>query len=353
MRCAFAIPGDLGLPTGGYRYDRAVIAALPGHGIAITSVALPGSYPFPSPEDREIAAARLAGVEADVLMIDGLAFGAFAETELRALSRPVVALVHHPLALETGLDPTRAALLRTSETEALRHAAAVIATSRETARRLVDDFGVAGARLTEARPGVEPRPLARGSAPGAPLHLLAVGAISARKAYPVLIEALATLPGNWRLTIAGSLDLQPAAVSDLITAIARCGLEQRVHLAGAVSEESLKRLYDQADVFVFPSLYEGYGMVLTEALAHGLPVVTTTGVPAASDVAPPAMHAVPPGDSAALRDCLEALMEPGARAKAVHAARVARDGLPRWSDTAARIAGVLMSVARQSMGQGA
>ena len=138
------------------------------------------------------------------------------------------------------------------------------------------------------------------------------------------------------------------AAASLRRAVAEAGLSGRVVLAGAVAAAELERLYDAADVFVSPSLFEGYGMVLTEAMAHGLPLVASTGGAAAETVPDAAALKVPPGDVPALRDALrDMIADPDLRRARADAAWVAGQALPRWPDTAAKVAAVLKGVAAQ------
>ena len=214
----------------------------------------------------------------DTLLIDGLAYGAFPEGIAAGLAGRVVALVHHPLGLETGLAPEQARLLLAREAAALRYARAIVTTSPAMKRLLVADFGVDAARIAVAPPGVDPAPRATGGPVGGPLQLLAVGSIVPRKGYDVLVQALAILRDrDWHLTIIGAHDRAPRTTHDLAVQIAAAGLEDRILLAGAVDDTTLAAAYGRADLFVMPSLFEGYGMVLTEALARGLPIVCTTG----------------------------------------------------------------------------
>jgi hypothetical protein len=115
-RFAFAIPGDLSTPTGGYAYDRRVLAELAGLGWSIERIALGNDFPRPSPETLADAAASLTAVPAgQPILIDGLAFGAMPDVAAALeTTHPVIALVHHPLALETGLSAEDAEALRFS-----------------------------------------------------------------------------------------------------------------------------------------------------------------------------------------------------------------------------------------------
>jgi hypothetical protein len=97
-RLYFAIPGDLNSPTGGYAYDRRIMAELPEFGIEVVYLPLPSGFPFPSGEEVGEAARLLREVPEDaVLMVDGLAFGAQPEAALAGIRAPIVVVLHHPL----------------------------------------------------------------------------------------------------------------------------------------------------------------------------------------------------------------------------------------------------------------
>jgi glycosyltransferase involved in cell wall biosynthesis len=343
---AFAIPGDITLPTGGYTYDRRVLALLPACGVVASHIPLPASFPQPSVADLARSEALLSAVApACVLLIDGLAFGAMPAALLAKLSAPIVALIHHPLCLEAGLSSAKAAQLFALERTALTHAKRVITTSRTTARTLMADFAVAEGLLAVAEPGTDAASRATGT--GQPLQLLAVGAVVVRKAYDILIRALKPFESfDWQLTIVGPIDRSAQALAALKTALQETGLGERVVLLGAVGEEHLARLYAAADVFLMPSLYEGYGMVLAEALARGLPIVCTTGGAAAATAPDAAAIKIPPGDAAALGWAIgQMLADPDRRRRMSDAAWLAGQRLPRWEATARIIAGVLKELA--------
>jgi glycosyltransferase involved in cell wall biosynthesis len=343
---AFAIPGDINLPTGGYTYDRRVLMLLPSQGIAARHLELPGSFPAPIAADLVETERRLAGVTpSTVLVIDGLAYGAIPADLIHRVTAPIVALVHHPLCLEAGLSKPRQKALYASETAALALARRVVTTSRATARTLVADFAVPEASITVAEPGTDPAPRAAGT--GKPIQLLAVGAVVPRKAYDILVRALGTLTDHdWRLTIAGPTDRSAEGFSSLQAAIGATGLGDRVTLVGPLNIERLARLYASADVFVMPSLYEGYGMALAEAMARGLPIVSTTGGAAAETVPDAAAIKVAPGEEAALAAAIRRLLaDPGLRARMADASWTAGQKLPRWEDTARTIASVIKGLA--------
>jgi glycosyltransferase involved in cell wall biosynthesis len=254
---AFAIPGDINLPTGGYTYDRRLLALLAGLGVAAHHVELPGSFPAPSMADLARTERLLSAVAPDcILLIDGLAFGAMPAALLARVRAPIVALIHHPLCLEAGLSKARSAELFDLERAAFSYAKRIIATSRATARTLMTDFAVADGLIAVAEPGTDAAPRASGT--GQPLQLLAVGAVIPRKAYELLVRALKPHEAfDWRLTIAGPIDRSAEALAVVKAAIAETGLGARVALLGPVSQQRLAKLYAAADIFLMSSLYEG------------------------------------------------------------------------------------------------
>lgn len=347
-RAVFAIPGDLDTPTGGYAYDRQIIGALRGDGWNLHHLPLPGRFPEPAPGDLATAYRLLAAQPDGVpVVVDGLALGVLPEIG-RHLGRlqPLVALVHHPLALESGLSRRRAVQLLASERAALAAACRVIATSRTTAATLASAYDVPGQRVSVAVPGTEPVPFAAGSGEPVP-HLLSVGTLVPRKGHDLLIAALALLQDlPWRLSILGDDRRDPATVQALRAAVAGAGLERRVSLKGAVDAGAVARYYAGADLFVLASRHEGYGMAYAEAIARGLPVIGTTAGAIPEVVPAGAGLLVPPDDVPALAAALRTLLaDPAARHRLAEAARRASAALPRWSESAAVFADALRGAA--------
>jgi glycosyltransferase involved in cell wall biosynthesis len=346
VRAIFAIPGDLATPTGGYAYDRRVLALLGEYGIDARLLTLPGSFPRPGAEDLAITRQALCAVSPDdVLMVDGLAWGAMPVEIAGALGGKIVALCHHPLGLESGLSQAQADALIANETMNLAFAAKVVVTSHSTRATLIAQFGVDPEKIVVAEPGTDPAPRAIGGGSEV-LNILAVGSIVQRKGYDLLVEALAPLRDlDWRLRIVGALDRAPDCVQALRAQIAAAALEERIALGGATDAE-LDALYHNADVFVSASRYEGYGMVLTEAMARGLPIVASTGGAAADTLPNGAGLKIAPDDALALREALRrALSDSALRTQLADAASAAALSLPTWNDAANIIAQTLRAVA--------
>jgi glycosyltransferase involved in cell wall biosynthesis len=352
----FAYPGDLDTPTGGYGYDRRILSGLRALGWQVGLVPLGDGFPYPSAGTLRGAAGRLAALPDNAqVVVDGLAFGVLDKTAAIEAGRlRLVALVHHPLCLENGLDEEGAQTLLESEREALRHVRHVIVTSPATAAQVHDLFAVPEERITTILPGTDkPEPYARpASVPaGDVVRLLSVGTIVPRKGYDLLFDALAGLAGpnsaNWHLDIVGGTDADPACYTALKKQIGALGLDGRITFHGAVAAQRLAGFYRAAHVFVLASRYEGYGMAYTEALAHGLPVIGSGGGAVRDTLPEGAAIYCGTGDVAALRAGLERLMgQPEERARYETAARQAAGALPDWSDAAAHFAETLREVAQ-------
>jgi glycosyltransferase involved in cell wall biosynthesis len=179
------------------------------------------------------------------------------------------------------------------------------------------------------------------------LRLLSVGAVVPRKGFDVLIAALASIAGlPWRLTIAGDLTRSPTTSDKLEADIARHRLADRVDVLGAVSPQRLGTLYPSADVFVLASHFEGYGMAYAEAMAHGLPIIGTTGGATVDTVPPTAGVLVEPGNVKALTRALRAVLEnEEERRRLARGALAAAADLPTWASTARIVATALEQLA--------
>lgn len=341
---AFAIPGDIDQKTGGFIYEKNLLGALRAQGRQVAHVELPGSFPDPTPDDMARAVATLAALPPDEpVILDGLVYGAIDTGGLATVAAPLLAMIHHPLGLETGLPPARAAELLRREAANLALAAHVLVPSPHTARTLVSDFGVDPGLITIALPGFaapDPR-----RAPVDPPLILSVGLIAARKGHDVLIDALARIADlPWQAQIVGGT--HDAAVLDALTArAAHLHIATRITFRGRMDEVALADLYTQATLFALATRYEGYGMVFGEALLHGLPIVTCA-VGAVPETVPQGAGILAPVDDAtafaeALRHLLTDAQARGAMAAASEAAGHA---LPRWHDTAAVAGRVLDSL---------
>lgn len=319
-------------PSGGNRYDRRVLDALAGLGWAVHERAIPGSWPQPSPSDLAGLDRLLRALpDGSTVLVDGLIASAAAGVLVPATARRrVIVLLHMPLG-------------SAGERRLLHRCAAVVTSSRWVGDRLRAG-GLAPERLIVAEPGVDPADRAAGSVSGG--RLLAVAVLAPHKGQDLLIAALHRLTDlEWTCTVAGSPAAAPGFAARL--RVDAGGLGDRIRLVGPLAGPDLDRAYGSADLLVHPSRAETYGMVITEALARGIPVVATDvgGIPGAlgrdaSGARPGCL--VPPDDEVALaRAVRDWLTDPGLRAGWRRAAADRRTALTGWSTTADLLAGAL------------
>lgn len=344
---AFAIPGDINTLTGGYIYERRLLDGLRTLGHDVAHIQLAASFPDPSPEDMADAVEQLCALpENHPLILDGLVYGSIATDGLAKVRAPIVAMIHHPLARESGLNDDRRAHLYRTERDNLALAQHVLVPSPHTATILTGEYGVNPERISIARPGTD-KPSGV-SAPVDPPLILSVGIQHPRKGHDVLLKALAGIVDlNWQAVIAGSpYDADHAA--DLTALCEKLELAGRVRLAGRVSPQELSDLYQAASIFALATRYEGYGIVFDEALAYGLPIVSchTGAVP--DTVPQDAGLLVPPEEPEPFAHALRSLLSNSAkRTELASAAQAAGKALPNWLDTARIASDVLATLSPQ------
>lgn len=350
----FVVPDgidDPARPSGGNAYDRQVSHGLREIGWSVREHGLPGDWPRPDATSYAALAGALERVPDDaVVLLDGLVASTAPDVLAPHARRlRLVVLVHMPLGHRPAEE--EADVVRTREREALTAATAVVTTSEWTRHRLLELYSLPAGRIHVARPGVDPADLAPGTAAGG--ALLCVAAVTVDKGHDVLLDALGTtmdLP--WHCTCVGSLGRDPAYAEDLRRRVIEQGLADRVSYPGAEIGPDLDRRYAAADVLVLASRAETYGMVVTEALARGLPVLATNvgGVPEAlgddgAGTLPGLL--VPSEDPVALGTALRTwLTDPRLRERLRRSARARRQSLSRWSATTAILGDVLGGASR-------
>jgi glycosyltransferase involved in cell wall biosynthesis len=337
-------------PTGGNIYDRQVCDGLTAIGWRVVQYAAPGSWPWPDPDSVRELARLIAGlVDGSLLLIDGLIASAVPTILVPEADRlRLVVLVH--MSLGEALLGDAAAQVQEREGAVVSAAHHVVATSWSTRDVLLRLYALHTANVHVAQPGVDLAELVPGTDRGG--ELLCVAAVTRRKGHDVLIAALATIADlPWRCVCLGALDVEPMFVEQLRLQAEAAGIGDRVHFPGPRIGEHLWNSYAAADVLVLASRVEPYGMVVTEALARGLPVIATAagGLPEAlgwtNDGRRPGLL-VPPDDSRALAAALrDWLVDADLRQRLREAARECRSTLSGWDAPTDRIARVLTQAA--------
>jgi glycosyltransferase involved in cell wall biosynthesis len=336
---------DPGQPSGGNIYDQQICAWLAEAGWEVLVTTVAAAWPVPDSGARADLARIVSAIpDGETALIDGLIASPTAAQLLPHAGRiRVTVLLHMPLA--TALDTHHDASAQRSERDVLRAAAGVVVTSEWTRQQILTRYEIPACRVHVARPGVD-----RVAAPARPVrgHLICVGVLGRHKGQDILIEALADLGDlDWHCVLAGPLDRDPDFVDQLQAHITRLGYGNRVRLTGVLTGAALSHAYTTADLLVAPSRSETYGMTVTEALAHGLPVIAAAvgGLPEAlgsnSDGTRPG-QLVLPGDPDALAAALRGWLgdEPHRR-RLRAAARQRRSTLHGWEQTTQAIANAL------------
>jgi len=350
----FVVPDgidDPARPSGGNAYDRRVSRELSALGWSVDEHAAPGRWPRPDAEALRTLAEIVQRIpDGAVALVDGLIASTAPEVLVPMTHRVrLVVLVHMPL----GHRPADGAAdeIWTQERAVLEAAAAVVTPSRWSAGRLLELYPMAPGRVHVAEPGVDRAELATGSAHGG--ELLCVAAVTFEKGHDVLVEALLSMSErSWRCRCVGSVERDPDFAQAVRRRAVDGGLGDRVEFPGPLAASDVGRRYAAADLLVLPSRAETYGMVITEALARGLPVVTTE-VGGATEALGYGTDGVRPGllvapdDPAALAAALLAwLDDTELRVRLRRAAHERRRSLGTWSATASALGHVLAEVAR-------
>ncbi|MQA05917.1 MAG: glycosyltransferase [Streptosporangiales bacterium] len=323
-------------------------AALQQAGWQVREHAVDGSWPRPDAQARTGLAKVLAAVpDGAVAVLDGLVAGGVPDVVVPHAERlRLVVLVHLPLGDETGLPADVAADLTAGERETLHAATVVVVTSRWAAARVTEQYGLAAADVRVVAPGVDRAPVAPA---GDGSKLLCVAALTPRKGHDLLIEALAAVGDlPWTCACVGP-QRDPQRLAELERLIERHRLGDRVQLAGPVVGDRLAAAYAAADLVVLPSRTETYGMVVTEALAHGRPVLATAvgGVPEAvgADETGRVPGLLVAAEAGALAAGLRRwLTEPQLRSALAESALRRRGSLTGWASAGRRLGEVLESL---------
>ncbi|HEY3924485.1 MAG TPA: glycosyltransferase family 4 protein [Acidothermaceae bacterium] len=341
---------DPARPSGGNLYDRRICNGLAALGWDVHEYAVDGGWPWPD-DDAQRALDRVIANMPDgaVVLIDGLIASTVPAVLVPHARRlALVILVHLPLG--DGPPGHEVADASSRECAALAAASTVVTTSEWARDLLLDRYPLQPAAVVVAEPGVDAAELATGTDDGG--QLLCVAAVTRHKGHDVLLAALAAVRDmSWHCVLVGALD-RDREFADLLRRRADdAGIADRISFTGPRTGAELERAYAAADVLVVPSLGETYGMVVTEALARGVPVIATAvgGLPRtlghAADGNRPGLL-VAPGDAPALAAALSSWLCDAELRKGLRlAAQERRATLSDWRTTIERVAHILTGTA--------
>lgn len=345
----FLQPGRLETRTGGSIYNRRIVDGLRRMGHEIVVHELDSTFPLAADRAIEQASAIVTAVaDRGVVIADSLLVAALADVLLREAARlHLLALMHLPVALTPGLGSEIAERLGRREARVLRVASRVVVTGRS----MVDAVSTHAAdlsRVVVVEPGVDAAPVRQRSHEEGTLQLLCVANVVPGKGHDLLLDALSALTTRpWHLTCAGSVTRDRRFVEKLAAQASDRGVASRVSFAGELDDDALASAYAQADLFVLPTRFETYGMAAAEAIAHGLPVVSTATGAIPSIVGDLAGLVVAPDDVDALRGALALVMDDRSVRRRFRAGALRmRTRLRSWATAAQEFGHVVEAAAR-------
>lgn len=354
MRIGLVIYGNLTTISGGYLYDRMLVEHLHRRGDDIDIISLPWrTYGHRLLDNAsEALSHRLLRTRFDVLLQDELNHPSLFWLNRRVhreAGYPIVSIIHHLRSSERR-SSWKNRLYRWVERRYLSTAGAFIYNSR-TSQTVVEGLigdgrpaivaYPAGDRLG---PALDHAQIKARAARSSRLELIFLGNVIPRKGLHTLLDALAAVKGaDWRLTVVGSLDADPAYVRAIGRRLDRYGLSGRVALLGSISDRALAVQLAQSDVMAVPSSYEGFGIAYVEGMSFGLPALASTSG-AASELITSGCNGflVAPGDARSMANHLNELLHDRRRLLAMSLAAFERYRVhPSWSVSTERISGFL------------
>lgn len=322
--------------TGGWIYNRHLIAWLDRHMGGVHEMTVPVCFPRPDAAVLAEIATLFDAIEPGAVLVMDHIYGCMLLPILSARPFRLVLIYHHSMVEERG-EGEVAASRNTAEHSALQLADAIVVTSDESRDYVTGHYGINEQKIITGKPGNDPAPRSPVH-DGGPWHMLSVGAVIPRKRYEFLVEALAKVQrSDWSLTIVGNTDRYPDYVGSLQNLIETHCLADHITLAGEVPPSALDALWSKTHLYVASSLYEGYGMAISEAICRGVPVISTPSGAVAS-WAGEAVTLVDPDAVGEMAARIAAVMDDratyeAAREKAVHFA----DALPSWEASMVRV----------------
>ena len=348
MRVGLTLYGDLEERSGGFRYDRRLVAELEAAGDEVEVVSLPWrSYPRGLLDGLSPAVRDRLAVDVDVMLQDELAHPSLLR-HTGTLPYPVVSIVHHLRASEAR---PLAPFYRAVERRYLSAVDAVVCNSAAT-RDAVTALGVeteplvappAGDRFD---PAIDPAAIDRRARQG-PLKVTFVGNLIPRKGLDTLVDALGRVRDHdIRLTVVGR-PVDRGYADEVRGQVRERGLADRVTFAGELGDDALASWLRESHALAVPSRHEGFGIVYLEGMSFGLPAIASAAGGAREVVTDGETGwLVEPGDAGAVAEALRTLSADRDRLAGMgRAARRRYESWPSWPETAARVRELLVAVA--------
>ncbi|HET9777953.1 MAG TPA: glycosyltransferase family 4 protein [Propionibacteriaceae bacterium] len=334
-------------PSGGNVYNRALIAELRALDVNVGLQKLAGPWPDGDASTHLALARALRSTPA--CLVDGIVACGSPDVVAAAVEsgHVVTIVVHLPLSDEFGIEPARRQRYALLEARAVQAASGVLCSSRWAAAEVSSRYGRDDVGI--AVPGVTPAAASLGSQDPGPPHFLSLAALTPTKDQLTLVRALAQLADfSWTADLVGSDRVDPNYAAQVRTEIAAAGLAERIMVPGVLVGQALDQKWEVADLLVLTSRVETYGLVVTEALARGIPAIVSAGTGAVEALqegaitAETAGMAVPAANPESLAAVLHSwLTEPMLRHSWRQAALARRDTLPGWQQTAEAVVAYL------------
>jgi glycosyltransferase involved in cell wall biosynthesis len=306
----FLCPGDINSLTGSHIFTKRFAEGLKKNGHQITIHQLSNDFPFPSDKSLQTVQTILSLIpESDTIIFDNLISSSISALLKECAHRNhLICLFHLPLSIYPGFSVYQREMLAFSESESLGFIHHILAVGPFVEKFLLQQ-GIDKKKIILTFPGVEDCPQKKIYQPK-PYRLLSVANLIRSKGHVTLVKALSALNNiNWILDCYGDLDLDRQYLADLQALIRRNNLQNKIFIHGTISGKALSDAYLSADLFIHPSEFETYGIALTEALAHGIPVIASTGGGTLSTVPASMGKFFKPDDVYGLETILEVVFE--------------------------------------------
>jgi glycosyltransferase involved in cell wall biosynthesis len=307
MSVYFLSGGDINSLTGGHLYNMHIINGLKNKNYSVSLQAAGGKWDNKEGIDKMCRLYLQKIPWGSCIIIDSLILASLTNLVRKSMDRfKFLGLIHLPVSydIKTGIHGK----LSEDELGALNHMHRLVVTGGFTFD-LLCNAGIDPRKITIIQPGTDQFPR-KAQYARVPSNLLCIANYSALKAQDVLIRALSRLKTrNWTLHLYGDTDRDPEYTSFLRSLILYLGLESRIIVHRIVERQNISKVFLEADLFILPSLFESYGMVLSESLAHGIPVISTLAGNIRNTVPEGMGILIEPGNEAELADSISSLFD--------------------------------------------